>query len=348
MSRAVRWSERWFQRALWLVAVLFALFLNGLGGLVVNDLPRVEGTLSREQFIDPQALARIRAAQQSQQDALQANTDALQQARLQLKVAQSNTAAAMQTFSNWLATRHATAQAAQDPELIRRTQELDALKATELAARQRTLVLEQQALRLNQSMDASQRQLGRLQDTAMTRLTAAQRHRELVVFLYRLALLLPLLLLAAWLFARKRGSLYWPFVWGFIFFALFAFFFELVPYLPSYGGYVRYLVGILLTVVIGVYAIRALQRYLERQRAQEQMPDPQRREQLSYELVLARLAKKVCPGCERSVDLGNTGNNFCEHCGIGLFDTCSHCHARKSAFVHFCPNCGTAAQPAVR
>ena len=348
MSRGVRWSERWFQRALWLVAVLFALFLNGLGGLIVNDLPRVEGTLTREQFIDPQALARIRAAQQSQQDALQANTDALQQARLQFKVAQSNTAAAMQTFSNWLATRHVTAQAAQDPELIRRTQELDALKATELAARQRTLTLEQQVLQLNQSMDASQRALARLQDSADTRLIAAQRHRELVVFLYRLVLLLPLLLLAAWLFARKRGSLYWPFVWGFIFFALFAFFVELVPYLPSYGGYVRYLVGILLTVVIGVYAIRALQRYLERQRAQEQMPDLQRREQLSYDLVLTRLAKKVCPGCERTIDPGATGNNFCEHCGIGLFDICGQCHTRKSAFVHFCPGCGASAQPSVR
>lgn len=348
MSRGVRWSERWFQRALWLVAVLFALFLNGLGGLIVNDLPRVEGTLSREQFIDPQALARIRAAQQSQQDALQANADALQQARLQFKVAQSNTAAAMQTFSNWLATRHVTAQAAQDPVLIRRTRELDALKSTELAARQRTLTLEQQALQLNQAMGASQRGLGRLQDIADTRLVAARRHRELVVFLYRLVLLLPLLLLAAWLFARKRRSLYWPFVWGFIFFALFAFFVELVPYLPSYGGYVRYLVGILLTVVIGVYAIRALQRYLERQRAQEQMPDLQRREQLSYDLVLTRLAKKVCPGCERTVDPGTTANNFCEHCGIGLFDTCGHCRARKSAFVHFCPNCGTPAQPSVR
>lgn len=348
MSRGVRWSERWFQRALWLVAVLFALFLNGLGGLIVSDLPRVEGTLTREQVIDPQALARIRAAQHSQQDALQSDSDALQQSRLQFKVAQSNTAAAMQTFSNWLATRHATAQAAQDPELIRRTQELDALKATELAARQHTLTLEQQVLQLNQAMDASRRELSRLQDAADVRLLAARRHRELVVFLYRLVLLLPLLLLAAWLFARKRGSLYWPFVWGFIFFALFSFFVELVPYLPSYGGYVRYLVGILLTVVIGVYAIRALQRYLERQRAQEQMPDPQRREQLSYDLVLTRLAKKVCPGCERTIDSGASGNNFCEHCGIGLFDTCGQCHTRKSAFVHFCPGCGTPAQPSVR
>ncbi len=130
------------------------------------------------------------------------------------------------------------------------------------------------------------------------------------MFLYRLALTLPLLVLAGWLFVKQRKSTWWPFVWGFIFFALFAFFVELVPYLPSYGGYVRYVVGIVLTALVGRYAILALNRYLERQKLAEAMPDQQRRKELGYDVALARLAKGVCPGCERPVDLKNADDRL--------------------------------------
>ena len=175
------------------------------------------------------------------------------------------------------------------------------------------------------------------------RLEQALRVQELRVFGYRLALTLPLLALAGWLFARQRQSRWWPFVWGFILFAVFVFFVELVPYLPSYGGYVRYTVGIVATVLVGRWAIVALQRYLERQRAAEAQPDAQRRAELGYDTALARLAKGVCPGCERTVDLKDGRTDFCPHCGIGLFDRCGHCQARKSAFARFCPACGSSA-----
>jgi hypothetical protein len=43
------------------------------------------------------------------------------------------------------------------------------------------------------------------------------------------------------------------------------------------------------------------------------------------------------------VDLKNTEIDFCPHCGIGLFDHCRACKARKSAFSRFCHACGTVA-----
>lgn len=345
MSKALRLSEKWFHRGLWVVAVVFASFLIGLGGTLVGDLPQVEGRHRLEDFMDrPQAdaaRAQIKAAQRAEKEA----EDALDQANLKLKAAQADAASARDTFSNWLATRRATERPEQDDELLARTAALDKLKATEREALAKVEDQQQLALDAQQSAAQAQERLAELQQAGQAGLSAALQAQELRVFGYRLALTLPLLVVAGWLFVKQRKSTWWPFVWGFIFFALFAFFVELVPYLPSYGGYVRYVVGIVVTVLVGRQAIVALNRYLERQKLAEQKPDAQRREELSYDVALARLAKNVCPGCERAVDLKDKAQDFCPHCGIGLFDHCGHCQTRKNAFSRFCQACGTAARP---
>ncbi|PJI95899.1 hypothetical protein CLU85_0629 [Acidovorax sp. 69] len=343
MSKSLRLSEKWFRRGLWLVALVFAGFLIGLGGTIVGDLPKVETPLRVDDFLDkPMAQAlrgQVRDARQAEQDA----QTALEQAQLQRSKARSESQAERETFNNWLATRSVTQRADQDPEVIARTQALDALKLVERKTQQAVEQQQQAALDARQGAAAAQERLSKLEADGYERLAAERRKVELRVFLYRLALTLPLLAIAGWLFVKKRKGTYWPFVWGFIFFALFAFFVELVPYLPSYGGYVRYVVGIGVTAVVGRYAIQALNRYLERQKQAESLPDQERRNELSYDVALARLAKSVCPGCERPVDLKNEKIDFCPHCGIGLFDHCGACTTRKSAFAKFCHSCGTGA-----
>jgi len=344
MSKGLRLSEKWFRRGLWLVAVVFASFLIGLGGTVVGDLPRVEAPLQLDDYLDRNTAEALRAQVAAAERAQSAAESALEQARLQRDKARSETTAERETFDNWLATRSATQQAEHNPEVVRRTQALDALKQRERQAQQAVQAQQQAHLDARQDAAAARQRLSELEDGGYQRMRQEMRRVELRVFLYRLALTLPLLVAAGWLFAKKRKSTWWPFVWGFIFFALFAFFVELVPYLPSYGGYVRYVVGIVVTVLVGRYAIVALNRYLERQRQAEALPDQQRRKDLSYDVALARLAKGVCPGCERAVDLKNEAIDFCPHCGIGLFDRCGACSTRKSAFARFCHACGTPAE----
>jgi len=343
MSKALRLSEKWFRRGLWLVAVVFAAFLIGLGSTIVGDLPKVEKPLAVDDFLDKAAADRLRATIKEGQATTREAQDARDQARLKRRVAEADTQAARESFQNWLATRRATQLSEQDPEVIARTQALDRLKQAERAAQAAEQRQDQVLLDARQGEARASQQLQAMQDEAYRKMNVEARRVELRVFLYRLALTLPLLVAAGWLLRKKRQSTWWPFVWGFVFFALFAFFVELVPYLPSYGGYVRYVVGIIVTVVVGRQAIVALNRYLERQKAAEQLPDAQRREELSYDTALARLAKGACPGCERPVDLRNEKIDFCPHCGIGLFDRCRQCATRKSAFSKFCHSCGTAA-----
>ncbi|MGZ8338418.1 MAG: serine endopeptidase [Telluria sp.] len=341
MSKSLRLTEIWMQRGLWLVAVVFAGFLIGLGGKVVHNLWQVEAPLTIEQFVDPVQGPAVKAAAARAKAQLADAQVKHDQARLRHEAAQSNSRSAEHTFSNWLRTRQATERPDQDPELIARTRNLDALKATERTALAAVEAQRQSMLDASQAAQAADNQWYMLQEPALRAFERAGRARELRVFLYRLALTLPLLAIAGWLFARKRQSRYWPFVWGFIWFAGFAFFVELVPYLPSYGGYVRYAVGIVLTVIVGRFAIVSLQRYLERQKAVEAMPDTARRATLRYDTAVARLSKSVCPGCERAVDLKAAGLDFCPHCGIGLFDHCRRCSTRKSAFARFCFSCGS-------
>ena len=343
MSKALRLSEKWFRRGLWLVAFVFAGFLIGLGGTLVGDLPRVETPLTIENFMDPATARTVRTAIATAEREEQTAESALEQAQLKQRAARADSAAARETFDNWLATRRATQLSDQDPELIARTRALDGLKERERAAGVAVEAQQQASLDARQKAQSEREKLQTMERTAQELLAVEYRKVELRVFLYRLALTLPLLVIAGWLFAKKRKSTWWPFVWGFIIFAGFAFFVELVPYLPSYGGYVRYAVGIIVTIVIGRQAIISLNRYLEKQKLAEAMPDAQRREELSYDTALTRLGKGVCPGCERTVDLKNTEIDFCPHCGIGLFDRCFKCTTRKSAFAKFCHACGTTA-----
>ena len=344
MSKALRLSEKWFRRGLWLVALVFASFLIGLGGTIVGDLPQVERALQLDDFLDMAQVAPLRAQARVAREAQETARNALEQAELQAGKARSSTQAERESLNAWLATRSATQRSEQDPEVIARTHALNALQQQELKARQAVQAQQQALLDARQQAQAQQKRLSELERGGRERMASAERAQELRVFLYRLALTLPLLIIAGWLFAKKRKSTWWPFVWGFIWFGLFAFFVELVPYLPSYGGYVRYAVGIVVTVLVGRFAIQALGRYLEQQKQAEARPDSERRRELGYDVALTRLAKGVCPGCERAVDLKDGTTDFCPHCGIGLFARCGHCGTRRSAFVHFCPSCGTTAQ----
>lgn len=341
-TKGLRRAEVWYQRALWVIAIVFANFLIGLGGKVVDDLPHVEQAPNRDAFIDHRASAPLQERLSKLQAELTANGDATDQAALMLTAAQHDTQQAREAFRTMIATRHATADAEQDPAVMSHAQALEAATQRERAAQAKIDALKQDELSLTRERSGVAQALAVLDAQANERYQAVQRKVELRVFGIRLLFTLPLLLIAAWLFTKRRKSRYWPFAWGFIFFALFAFFVELVPYLPSYGGYVRYTVGIILTVLLGQYSIRALARYLERKREQELQPGSARRESLDLIKAYARVTAKVCPGCERTIDTSDPNANFCPHCGIGVFNLCPHCRTRKNAFSRFCHACGQA------
>ena len=62
MTKSLRLSERWFNRGLWVIALVFAGFLIGLGNVIVGDLPHVDAKITQDDFIDRTAIQPLRLA----------------------------------------------------------------------------------------------------------------------------------------------------------------------------------------------------------------------------------------------------------------------------------------------
>jgi len=341
MFKTLRVPERLFSLAMWAVSFVFAYFLTALGNKVVGELPGVDQSVTIESHIPPVALAQLRSDQQRLETQREALGNQSNLAGPRLVAAQNAYSAARETFDTWITTRTATTDPKQDPEVLRRQRNIDELKQAESAIQAEFDGLNSKLAQSRQSTDSLNTIENQLKETARPAYERELFVKELTVFGIRLLITLPLLVIAGWFVVKKRRSEYWPLARGFVLFALFAFFFELVPYLPSYGGFIRNGVGVILTFIAGIYVIRAMKRYLAARKLVEQQSAVERQRTLGYEEAIRKMNAGVCPGCERPIAGGlQSPSNFCVHCGISLFDNCAACATRKNAFFQYCPTCG--------
>ena len=325
----------------WAIALLFAWFLIMVGASLIADLPLLSRPPQADQFRPQASLQALQAKVEPLSRQSSQIQSSLQEVIQRRDVVLENLRRERQSFETWRAARAVTEQSDQNPEVLRRARLLDEQlqRERQLEEEQRQLERQQRAVQMLLAPLERQRQdLERRADQAYER--ARVRH-EWIAFLIRLAFVLPALGLALHLFRRRRGSEQWPFVWGFLLFALYAFFVELVPYLPSFGAYIRYGMGALLTYLGGRSLMRWLRAYLRRKQSEQQAPQEERLQQIRYEKALQSLARRQCPSCERFLSSGDAPlPDYCMHCGLRIQTHCRSCEHHHPAFYPYCSACG--------
>lgn len=340
--------ERVFHISMWMVSIVFASFLLGLGAKIIEDIPAATKTLKIEEFSNVAKLDELKEKQTLLRIELDALENEFESTRQKGVGVNNDYLIAQSAHKNWLGTRNATSNNpnvfANDPELEKRTRELDVLANASREAQNKTLGLQLKKDDVANQWNTLESTKTALLQGAMPKYQNEVRNRELRIFGLRLLITLPLVLVGVWLFKSKRKSQYWPLARGYIIFSGWAFFIELVPYLPSYGGYVRYIVGIVLSIVGGHYGIKSMQLYLVRRKAEALKDEQERRLQLNQEVALTKMDSGLCPACDRKIPKEIDGQkvNHCVHCGLSLFLICktTACGARNNAFYHYCPTCG--------
>ncbi len=278
------------------------------------------------------------------------------------------------SFDNWLQTRKALGKPSEDKDVIARTQVLDNYFSVRQEWNKQKFKISDSLNLVRTKIGDVDEQMRKEQDVAQKKFDKAVQWYDLKVFLVRLLFILPILLLGIYFYVKYRKHKYWAIFFGFSLFSLYAFFIGLVPYLPDYGGYVHYTVGILLSIFGGYYAINKMRDYLENkkiiaQRVQEEMANRAQKvidEQQAFEKAKEERNKKVnpeiafqayvdhnCPSCGKDFLFKNwlpsnltlaeenlVVSDFCRQCGFELFKKCKQCGEPNFSNIPFCSCCG--------
>lgn len=330
-------TQRWLNR---LVSFLLFASLVGLSTLVMRDLEGLSPPVSMVDMLqsDRDEHARLRRELEAVRQQIREMNDTLTTARQTRDAAQSRVLRAEADYADWLALRSSTEAMETNPEVRARLAELARLRAIERQSNEGVLMQEREHSQL-QRREATLRQTqGEIESRAAERARDENRVRALKAFGIRLAVVLPILLAGIFLFARYRRARYGALVWGFSLFAVYVFFFGLVPYLPSFGGYIRFLGAVALVVAGGVYSVRWFNAYLARRREELARDAHERARHVDMDQAVNAFRSKTCPSCGQDFSLSGPTPHFCLECGLELFSKCE-CGNLNFAFFRHCSNC---------
>lgn len=338
------------------ISIILCIFLILLSNKVIDDLDSVTQRPEAENFENKKTLLTL--AKQTEQLDIEVEAVNSKKTTIQktIAIATANSKNEKQSFDNWLEARKTLGSPDKDQEVIIRAKKLDEIYKVEQSWNLQLNNLQTQYEALDKKKDSVRVLENKERELAETKFEETLKSYDLKVFLIRLLFVGPILALGIFFFIRKRKDKYWPLYFGFTLFSLYAFFFGLVPYLPSYGGYVRYVVGIALSGGLGYYAIKKIRVYIEHKQEELKTSTEERSKNVPSDIAEKALDNHFCPSCGKDfiikkwefplskvveADAYKFVTSFCRHCGLELFKNCVACGNNNFAHLPYCSSCGT-------
>ena len=337
------------------ISAVLCIFLVLLSANIIDDLDNITTSPEVESFENKNAIRSL----ENKINKENANIEVLYAKKITIEktigIARENYTNEKQSFDNWVQTRKTLGSPDKDQEVISRAEKLDALQKVEQEWRLQLNSLQSKIDSTERKRLDAEKLLNKEKGEAYQKYDKELKSYELKVFLIRLLFVAPILALGIFFFVRYRKNKFWALYFGFTLFSLYAFFFGLVPYLPSYGGYVRYSVGVLLSLGLGYYAIKRIREYVEQKQAELKVSTQERAKKIQTETAEKALENHFCPSCGKDFlikkwefplvkNLDNEAykfvTNFCRHCGLELFKNCSNCDNKNFAHLPYCSSCG--------
>ncbi len=347
----------------WIISIILCGFLILLGNRILWNLDQAFTAPQMQDTVSEKALAPILAEQVDLAVDKSKLEKELQTLDSTIAAANQNYNNEKQSFDNWLETRKVLGLSKDDAEVKSRVAKLDNFYKIEQEWIAQRTKLNTSIGQIDEASALLDNQRLLITNDANERYVQAKNWFDIKVFLWRLLIVSPILLLGLWFLLKRRHDAFWPLYRGFVLFAFYAFFVGLAPYLPSYGGYVRYGMGIVLSVVLGYYAIKNIQLFLAKQKEQLQVSQMERAQNIQLEAAEKALNQHYCPSCGKDFLPNNWEVNtnpalanrmpsayrlvsdYCRHCGLNLFANCSQCDTKNYVHLPFCMSCGHHVKP---
>jgi len=341
----------------YIIALVLCGFLISLSSRLMDDVDDWKERPSLEDFQDHSFIAKQNAEIAKIDEKIAIKNEKKTSVETTLSIVKSNYNDAKKSYDNWLQARITVGSPNEDKEILSRANELDAFFKTKQDWNTELLKISAEVDSIKNIRYKLENSISENNNIAYSKLNAAYREYDMKVFLIRLLFILPILIIGIIFILKFRKHKYWPLFLGFVLFSFYLFFFGLVPYLPSYGGYIRYTVGIILSVAFGIYFINKIKAFIEKKKSELKVSSTERAKSVQTETAEKALDSHMCPSCGKDFiikpwDKSNNNKkkiqtdglglvtNFCRFCGLELFKECKSCGAENFAHLPFCSNCG--------